>query len=429
MLSLLASLFLVIPGISLAQSPEASSTEGTSAVGGPAVLDTTLAAGEADAQLPVKRGLAKYNEFDLGFTTFRFGYGFLVDFTTFAQDDEAKAQVPAESDIGLRDFRLMLKGKFNTKRDITWTFGYMYDLGDDDWHFRQTGLMIGVPEINSHFFVGRTKEGYSQYKHMTGYDLWTVERSPFLDAFIPILGDGVKWISGTRNRRLLWQLGWFNDFLTENEKFANWDNQVVARVTALPVLSKDGRKLLHVSVMGRDAEPDQGSFQARSRPENYLAPYFVDTGKFAADHGQTLGFEAYYRSGSVLVGGEYGWQMMDAPASGDPTFHGGNISVDWFITGETRSYNNVSAYFNAVSPKRTVFEGGPGAVEGSLNFSYIDLDAGTLRGGKFWRISPAVKWHLMDYLRVELAYGYGVLDRFDLKGTTQFFQGRILTAL
>lgn len=43
--------------------------------------------------------------------------------------------------------------------------------------------------------------------------------------------------------------------------------------------------------------------------------------------------------------------------------------------------------------------------------------------------TPALKWHLIDHLRIELAYGYGKLDRFDLEGTTQFFQGRFITAL
>jgi hypothetical protein len=63
----------------------------------PALLDTTIAAGEADAQIPVKRGLAKHNEWDFGWTTFRIGYGFLVDFMTVVQDDAAKQQTPAEA--------------------------------------------------------------------------------------------------------------------------------------------------------------------------------------------------------------------------------------------------------------------------------------------------------------------------------------------
>jgi phosphate-selective porin OprO and OprP len=393
----------------------------------PASLDTTIAAGEADAQEPVPRGLAKYNNFDLGFTTFRIGYGFLVDFATYSQDDVAKQQVETEPDVDLRDFRLMFKGKFKTERPLTWTMGIMWDKGIEDWVFRQTGIMVGVPEISSHFFLGRTKEGYSQYKQMVGYDIWTIERSPFLDAFIPIMADGFKWMGYAKKHHLLWNLGYFTDVVSEKEKFSTYDYQLVGRLIYLPIMNDSD--LLHLAVMGRDVKPDDGVFQARSRPEAYLAPYYVDTGKFASDHANTFGIEAYYRKGSWLFSGEYDWQAMDADTSGNPTFHGGNVSASWLVTGETRGYNTVSGYFKAVSPKRTVFEGGPGAVELTLNYSYIDLDSGNLKGGKFWRITPAVKWHLMDYLRIELAYGYGRLDRFGQEGTTQFFQGRFLTAL
>jgi phosphate-selective porin OprO/OprP len=36
-----------------------------------------------------------------------------------------------------------------------------------------------------------------------------------------------------------------------------------------------------------------------------------------------------------------------------------------------------------------------------------------------------VNWHLSDNVRLEMAYGYGHLDRFDLKGNTHFFQTRL----
>ncbi len=395
----------------------------------PALLDTTIAAGESDALQPVKRGLNKYNEWDFGFTTFRIGYGFLIDFATYAQDSVSKEQVTIETpDIGLRDFRLLFKGKFNTKRPLSWTMGVMYDGGTEDWHFRQTGLMFAVPEIRSNFFIGRTKEGYSQYKYMVGYDIWTIERSPFLDAFIPILGDGIKWIFDMPKRHLMLQLAWFGDALSENEKFALYDNQFVGRLVYLPVVTPKG-PLVHLAVMGRIVEPDEGQFRAKSKPEAYLTPNFIDTGTYPSEHAKTLGFEAFFRRGPWLVGGEYGWQWMDAPTVGNPMYHGGNIAVSWLVTGETRGYNVVSGYFKAVSPTRTIFEGGPGTVELGLNLSFLDTNDGSQPGGKFWRITPLMKWHLMDYLRIELGYGYGVLDRNGVTGKTHFFQGRFLTAL
>ncbi len=36
-----------------------------------------------------------------------------------------------------------------------------------------------------------------------------------------------------------------------------------------------------------------------------------------------------------------------------------------------------------------------------------------------------VNWYLTDYLRLVATYGIGRLDRFNLKGTTQFFQTRL----
>jgi phosphate-selective porin OprO/OprP len=40
-----------------------------------------------------------------------------------------------------------------------------------------------------------------------------------------------------------------------------------------------------------------------------------------------------------------------------------------------------------------------------------------------------VNWHMSDNVRLEFIYGYGTLDRFDLRGGTQFLQARIQTTL
>jgi phosphate-selective porin OprO/OprP len=116
---------------------------------------------------------------------------------------------------------------------------------------------------------------------------------------------------------------------------------------------------------------------------------------------------------------------MISPDTGNATFNGGEVVVAWLATGETRSYNTVGNYFRAVSPARTVIQGGPGALELVLKFSYSDLDGGAIRGGTFWRLTPMLNWHLTDNARLELAYGYGSLDRFATTGVTQFFQSRL----
>jgi phosphate-selective porin OprO/OprP len=199
----------------------------------------------------------------------------------------------------------------------------------------------------------------------------------------------------------------------------------VGRLAWVPIVHDTGGTLLHIGVSGRLGKVKDGSIKLRSRPEAFPAEYFVDTGDFASTGTKMLGGEAYYRPGSLLLGTEYFYQKADAPTEGNPTFRGGNVVLSWLATGETRAYNKRGGFFNAVSPKRTLFHGGPGAVELVTNFSYVDLVGGARQGGKLWRLTPMVNWHLSDHVRLELAYGYGSLDRFGLVGKTQFFQTRL----
>ena len=259
---------------------------------------------------------------------------------------------------------------------------------------------------------------------MVGYAGWTMERTPISDATIPILADGVKWLGYVPSKHLLWNLGFFGDILSKTESFSTYAHQARGpiRVVACgiggnrpsprpqPPLRKAGGR--HV------AAPCRG-------PRHFEAPFFVDTGKFPADNTKTTDLEVYYRPGPLLVGSEYFVQGVRAPESGNPVFHGGNAFVSWLATGETRVYNTRGGFFEQISPARPVFQGGPGAWELVANFSYIDLDSGSLRGGKFWRLTPMVNWHLSDNVRLEIAYGYGSLDRFGLVGNTQFFQTRL----
>ena len=385
--------------------------------------DSTIETVDPEAD-PPRRRLVRWNEYEGPFFTLRVGAGFLVDYATYAQDDASKTQVDLAPGFKVRDSRLVLTGRFKTRRQITYQAGLMYDGNLDEWLVRQTGVIVAVPEVWGHLWIGRTKEGPSLNRVMTGYDGWTAERFTFSDAAIPLLADGIKWLGHLEDRHLIWNLGVYTDWLSEGQSFSYYDHQVAGRVAWVPMVSDTAGKLLHIGASFRIGKPNEDSLQLKSKPEASDAPNFIDTGKFRATSATMLGYEAYYRPGPWLFATEYYVEKANSPETGDPFFHGGDVVATWLVTGETRSYNTVGGYFRPVSPRRTVFEGGPGAVELVLRFSYSDLDGGTVRGGKFWRLTPMVNWHLADYLRLEFAYGYGRLDRFDLKGNTQFFQSR-----
>src|SRR3954468_16226491 len=198
------------------------------------MLATELTAGEADGE-PSRRALLGRPEWNLGFTTLRVGGGLLFDAIAYSQDTASEQQFPKlNAQIKLRDFRFILGGRFRSKRPFTWQAGIMYDAATSKWLMRQTGLMVAVPEIHSHSFLGRAKEGFSLNKVMVGYDGWSMERLPFTDATIPLLADGLKWLGSVKNNHIFWNFGAFTDVLSEGQSFSSYDHQYVLRAGWVP---------------------------------------------------------------------------------------------------------------------------------------------------------------------------------------------------
>ena len=368
-----------------------------------------------------------WNKYEGPYFTLRWGAGFLVDFAGYAQDQQSKAQITMSPDERLRDFRFILGGKLFPKleRSITWSAGIMYDAPNHQWLIRQTGVMIAVPELWGQFFIGRTKEGFSLNKVMTGYDGWTMERSTISDASIPILADGIKWLGYVPKYKFLWNVGYFNDLFSKGQSFSTYSSQVATRFAVLPILSDKNDKVLHLGVNFRFGKPVDDKLRLRSRPESYPAPYFLDTTSFPSTSTRMAGYEAYYREKRWLFGSEYWWVFASSQQQHDPVFHGGDFVASYLFNDAKRPYATAGGFFRAVSPSRTVFQGGPGAWEALLRYSYIDLDSKTVHGGRFSRITPQVNWYLSENVRLEFNYGYGHLNRFDLNGNTHFFQSRI----
>ena len=387
-------------------------------------ISTRFEAAEADGDAP-KRQLVAFNHYEGRWFSARVGTGFLWDYSTYGQDDDSKAQMDISPLDDLRDFRLLLKGKLVIPQ-VTYTVGYMYDKAKDSWRFRQTGIMVDIPKAYGGFFFGRTKEGFSTSKIMVGYQGWTNERATMNDALVPILADGVKWNGYLPNGKFVYNVGFFRDTRSEIETFNKNDKQTALRGVWLPWAGQEKEKgVLHVAGQFRHARADDGKLQYRSKPESFQAQdYAIDTGSFIADYANAYGVETYYRPGPLMFGMEYYFNKVQAPESGDPLFHGGEVFMAYTLTGEAKPYNAKGGYFERLSPARPVFDGGPGAWEVVTRFSYSDMDSQTIRGGKFWRLTPMVNWHMSDNVRLELVYGYSSLNRFDVVGKTHYFQSR-----
>ncbi|HEX5024750.1 MAG TPA: porin, partial [Agriterribacter sp.] len=363
------------------------------------------------------------------YSTFNIGLGYIQDFVAYDQSKVFKQQMDSagltmNADSKPRDFRILGSGVLRTKRMIAWKFAYMYDGDKKTWLVRESGVTVGVPELFGHIFVGRTKEGYSMVKVMNGHSPWTAERQMALDV-IPILADGIKYFGYLPKPRIFWNLGYYNDLISKGQGFSTFEWQYDARVGWLPFYNAEKNTVLHIAANLRYGKPNDGKIALKSKPESNPAPQIINTGTFDAEHSSHIGAEIYYSTGKLLVGSEVMVHKFYSGKSGDHSFFGGDAVVTYLFTKTRRPYKTVGSLFGFVPVTKSVFKGGWGEWEGVLRFSTLDLDDKSIKGGKFWRITPMVNWYMTKIMRMEFIYGYGVLDRYNLQGAVHFFQARV----
>ena len=369
------------------------------------------------------------NEFNGPYSTFRIGAGYIGDATTYIQDDVFKKQMDS-ANINLdptfqtRDFRILGSGVLTrVKRTIAWKFAYMYDGDDKVWMMRETGITVGVPELKGHIFVGRTKEGFSTVKVMNGHSPWGYERQMAVDV-IPILADGIKYFGYFPKSKLFLNLGYYNDFISKGQGFSTFSWQYVSRIGWVPINDAEKKQILHIAANLQYGKPLDGKMTLKSRPESNNTPQLINTGSFAADHSFHIGGEFYYNIKRLTIGSEVVTHHFYSD-KGDHTFSGGNVMIAYSITGSTRPYRTEGNIFGFLPVKRSAFKGGLGEIEAVVFASTLNLNDGNIKGGQMWRITPMINWYMTRVIRFEIIYGYGILERYGMKGKVQFFESRI----
>jgi phosphate-selective porin OprO/OprP len=233
--------------------------------------------------------------------------------------------------------------------------------------------------------------------------------------------------------RLTWAAGAFRD--TDGAGNAAGDTLgLTARITGLPLLVDQGRRLLHlgISASSRDTGTTPLSFDAR--PEAHLAPVFADTGGLVVEGLDLLDLELALVQGPLWATAEWtSAEARDAASSQgglspDLSFSGGNVQVGYFLTGERRPYRTSSGVFGRVRPQ-SVFLGrsGTGAWELAVRYSTLDLDDGGVRGGSIDNWTLGVNWYLnsatrlmLNYVRSELERRGGGADLFLIRAQVDF---------
>jgi phosphate-selective porin OprO and OprP len=189
---------------------------------------------------------------------------------------------------------------------------------------------------------------------------------------------------------------------------------VAARAAWVPI--NHAGEVLHLGVSASRETPDGTTdgrgirtlpnARLRARPEAGLAARLIDSGNLApTDHIDRRGLEGLWIHGPWSVQGEY----LDASvklANGRPDYdaRGYYVFASWVVTGESRSY--ASGNVGDVKPKNSY-----GALELAVRCSELDLNDGTVLGGRERDWTVGANWYLNRYLKLQANYVHAQSDR------------------
>jgi phosphate-selective porin OprO/OprP len=156
------------------------------------------------------------------------------------------------------------------------------------------------------------------------------------------------------------------------------------------------------------------------------ATKLVNTGNIPARRASTVGAEFAAQKGPFFLGSEYEHIIVErSDIASTPTFNGYYVEGTWFLTGETKAYNQGNAAFDGPGAINHVFSpktGGLGAIELALRWSDMNLNyhadaAGTapaadaIRGGEQSIFSAGLNWYPSPVVRFMLDYQHVRVDR------------------
>lgn len=356
---------------------------------------------------------------------------FGADVGGFVQDDESKEQLGHQPTlVRWRAERLNFGGTLNFKTPWVWQVGGNFNgieaPAGNRWMWLDVRLDIPITKLGR-IRVGRQKVGASHEWVMALADGVFMERATS-SLFYPQRNNGVILTNSYANDRVMWSAGWFNDWYAQDNSFSGNGNQYSARISVLPM--DPGRSMeatmvqVGASVFYR--EPTNGKLQYRSRPEINQSDYFIDTGKFDADHALTTQFEGMVIRGRAQVFGEWAQTSTTAPKVGDPSFWGAFVGFGYFLTRDARPVNRrEGVYQGRLTPSHPVGRGGRGAWEIGGRYSYTDTVSGAIDGGRISRWTAVLNWYLNREWLWRLDYGYLTLNRNGIVGHSHGISARI----
>jgi phosphate-selective porin OprO/OprP len=287
-----------------------------------------------------------------------------------------------------------------------------------------------------HIRFGHIKEPFSLERLASITNLTFMEIALPTRAFAAGRNLGAKYDNSLFNDRMtvgagaFLNTGSFSDLGQAQDEISEANGyNLTGRVTGLPWHIEEDDRLLHLglSYSHQVREDEVNGF--RTRPESRLTDdRLVDTGSLFPDNIDLINPELAVVSGPLSFQGEYVHAFTDGV--GNPQFWGYYAYGSLFLTGEHRNYDVSSGVFSRLAPKNNFrpFQGGWGALELGLRYSFIDLNDEAIRGGRERNFTAGLNWYLNRNIRFMVNYIWAnVEDRADPRvddGRADIVQGR-----
>ena len=322
----------------------------------------------------------------------------------------------------LRRGRMYMKGTLYKHFDYKIEIDFANDndklITLNDAFIRFKGL-FGIDKKLVQLTVGHFFEPFSLEQNTSSNDVTFIERSMPTEAFSPSRNAGIM-LSGGPMPNMTYAFGVFRETgegFDQTEGSYNFST----RVTFAPLHDPKKGRVLHlgISYSFRHYRSSQTA-RFRSRPQARWAPRIVDTGSFAANNGHFVTLEGALVLGRIFIQGQVYTANIDTPngVSNDPDFWGAYAEVSFFVTNDHRSYKG--GKFKRTRPKKNFMEdGGMGALEIALRFSYLDLSNSQLGNGANREANTTtlgLNWYLNPAIRVSVNYTHAILERLSSAG-------------
>jgi phosphate-selective porin OprO/OprP len=356
--------------------------------------------------------------------TGRLGAKVFVDGALYKQD----GNLPASDGFAVRKFRVNTYGRGFFLSPLT--FGVEFGLANGKFFLNDGYVWFHeVPFIRSVKF-GIFTSPMSMESLQSSSTLSMLEQSAPVTAFAP--GDklGVQLGGDLFGGRGTLHGGLFSDVVgTENADAVESAYRAMVRATWLPVVAPTTNgmpRLIHLGASASYMHFAGDGVQFRARPESFLAPYLIDTGKLQGSRSNIAALEAATQTGPMLLRGELFYVDADDALADRHGFYGGYVNAALMLTGETRPYNRNTGNFSGITPFRKFsFKNQTwGALEWASRLSYTDLSDGSIAGGRMGVFSTGINCYLTPRNRFMFAVGAADVRESPAAGTLYFVQSR-----